>query len=163
MATDLNRPRTTRDTFGAGMTPEPTPGFAEMDLPPDLPAPGRWLAAELMRARSNLPFVPLMPFPAWARTVILAANVAQDIVLPDDAAFIRFACQSGVDFYASLQGNAEVALAGTVDNPTIVERVTSILNPHNGAPIYYVRNQKTISVASPTLNCVVCVHAWPEL
>lgn len=99
---------------------------------------------DLASIRMQFPFVPIMPYPAPAAGVILAAGAAQDIVFPQGTCV--FILSGNGDYYASVQGAAELPTAANVGQNK------SVFRPEFA---WFYTQAKSISVIAPNANTYV--------
>jgi hypothetical protein len=130
---------------------EPHDLDARMQQPPLNPT------SDLMALRSQFPFLPVMPFPTVVKTVVLAANVAQDLVLADGTTVAMFF--GSADFFLSREGNA------VIPSSVNVAKAFSIFKPDRF--LWYTRGMQNVSVISATAGCTVqalcyITQGWPS-
>lgn len=107
----------------------------------------------LQSLRIMFPFIPIMPFPDIMRSVVLVANVAQELVIPDMCQVIIL--RGSTDYYVSHLGRAEVPVDATA---------MSLYRPDGIA--FYVGGKKSLSVITPSATgCIVTILGYipPEL
>lgn len=104
----------------------------------------------LMDLRDKFPYLPILPVPSNVVTVALAANVPQDIKIPDGTIMGLF-FGSGT-YYVGLHGNAEIPVAGNQ------EASKSIYRPERFA--FYLANKKALSLISADAACVVTLLTY---
>lgn len=108
---------------------------------------------DLLRLRTRLPFVPIMPFPRSNYIAKLAPGVAQTINIPDGAVLMKLTGM--VPFFASEKGAADgidsVTAQGT-GNPMF--SVNSLM-PASSDDWFYCTNFKALSVISFAIGNIV--------
>jgi hypothetical protein len=105
---------------------------------------------KLLALRAQHPFIPILPFPNESRSVLLAANVAQDINLPTGTKMIMFSGNG--EYYVSRKGNAQ-----TPDGTSNTNDNGSLMNPE--FCFWYVEEINQFSVIAPAA-CRVTVHCF---
>lgn len=101
---------------------------------------------DLMRFRQQFPYVPIIPFPPQVRTVVLAANVAKDIDIPD--VVVAVLLRGNADYYISNHGNAEIPIDGLSK---------SIYKPDG--IMFFTGGIKNLSVIAPAA-CIVTLLGY---
>lgn len=144
-------------------TPEPDAiPVHEIDLGPlpldtgVLPMPGSEVVAtpqgainSLMAIRRSFPNLAIIPFPRSVVVVALTANNAKEIMFPDGT--VLFQLFSNGNFYASINGNADIATAATETNSRALFKPTDMLFHTMG---------KNISVITADANVIVSAACW---
>lgn len=109
---------------------------------------------DLMSLRSRFPFLPIMPIPPEAASIILdTANVAKDMPIPDGSVLGVFSCTAPV--FVSRNGNAEVP---SLTNTGMVQdsvQSKSFLLPDKLFVSFYVSGIRSLSFANATANTIV--------
>lgn len=81
----------------------------------------RMFNPKLMALRTQLPFIPIMPFPNESLAYLLLAGVAQDINLPSGTKAVMFSGNG--EYYVTRKGRAQIPTAvhedgsGAIMNP----------------------------------------------
>jgi hypothetical protein len=109
---------------------------------------------DLNRIRSQYPFLEITQWPGSIANVKLAANVAQDIRLPNGTVLVRLSATA--PFLAARGGNATLDIQAQPD-----DGVASLVSPTYCW--FYARGLQNISVISEFANCVVSAHCILEL
>lgn len=106
---------------------------------------------ELRALRANFPYLPIAQFPPQTVSKLLAANVAQELVLPDGAVICRISWQVNTDLIVTLHGQARMPAAGDSPSPQSfgIGMEGMILNPDSGT-WFYCKGIRTISALTPT-------------
>lgn len=113
----------------------------------------RMYNTKLMALRAQLPFMQIMPLPNTVLNILLAANVAQDVQIPDQTKLVKF--KGDGNYYVSRNGAAQIP-DGT-DNTT---RSGSIMVPED--VFYYVEELKNISIIS-LAGCKLTIQCFIQL
>lgn len=107
---------------------------------------------DLADLRCNLPFVPVIPFPAQSSIVKPAINTAIDIAIPDNAVLMKV--EASASFFISKNGNAngqDMATSSANGNgPGSCD-----VHIASSSPWYYVYGKKSVSVFSLTAGNVI--------
>ena len=109
----------------------------------------RMFNPHLSAIRAQNPFLSIAPFPNSAVTVLLGANAAQDIHLPEGTKLINITFSG--EIYISRQGNAQIPLAAQASD-------TGAFQPVNGAWMYVeeIRQFSIVAVSADTRVSVAC-------
>lgn len=109
---------------------------------------------KLMAIRAQNPFIQILPFPNESVGILLAANVAQDINLPQGTKLVMFS--GDCSYYVSRKGAAQIpdGTINTIDSG-------SIFKPELGM-FYYVEEIRQLSIIGPAIGRVT-VHCFVQL
>lgn len=118
----------------------PYPGVVQTPLGP---------RNDLLALQQAFPNIPIIPYPVSVVGVLLAANVAQEIAFPSGTCLFRL--HGAGNWFASLQGNAEIVSAGNVGASK------SVYKPDH---TYFFTMASSISVISPDANTYVQAMCW---
>jgi hypothetical protein len=112
---------------------------------------------DLMSLRRDFPFLPIMPFPALARSMFLTnAGQAVDFRLPNGAALAYF--KGNNPWFMSIHGAATVPSATNAQSPTNYATDTGNENSSFMSPEgvwWYVRGVQTVSMVSAVAGAIV--------
>lgn len=107
--------------------------------------------------RSSFPFVPIVPWPAFSKTIALAAGVAVDVPCGDQM-LVKF--KGNGDYYISFDNAARVPIVGDLSTQN-----QSVYKPEDDW--YYIGGKRQFSVIAPGADIVVCAlfyttDNWPR-
>lgn len=130
--------------------------FPEMATSPDYPGMQPATPDDILAYyRTVYPFLPILPLPASIVTVVLAANVAQDITIPDGTALAAF--RGNADYYVSWQGAATVPAAAALPYGEVISKAA--FKPEYA--FFMLANNRQLSIVAPG-NAIVQVHCLPQ-
>lgn len=106
----------------------------------------------LMALRMQFPHLEIIPFPNRCKSLLLTANVATDVNIPDGCA--AMIVRGNNDYYMSNLGNADVPGGVTGDGES-----QSVYKPEGY--IVYVANIRQLSVIAPNAGTIVTFMFFP--
>lgn len=114
-----------------------------------------------MLARATLRGVPLLPVPAWSRTLVAGANNSVvDINVPDMIQVIGFRALATVDFSVSFGTRCVMPRTNSEASETMLTN-DGIISPLG--LLFYIRDFKRISVGIAALNAQVSIFGFQQL
>lgn len=113
----------------------------------------RMYNTKLMALRAQLPFMQIMPLPNTVLNILLAANVAQDIQIPDQTKLLKF--RGDGNYYVSRNGAAQIP-----DGTDNTKLSGSIMVPED--VFYYVEGLINISIIS-LAGCKLTIQCFIQL
>lgn len=113
----------------------------------------RMTNTDLMALRAQMPFIHIMPFPNTVMNILLAANVAQDIQIPDQTKLVRF--KGDGNYYVSRNGAAQIP-----DGTDNTKTSGSVMTPED--TYYYVEEIRQLSMIS-LAGCKVTMQCFIQL
>lgn len=112
-------------------------------------------AADNLRAlRLQFPFLEVIPVPARAVSVSLAANTPTEVVIPDG--MVAIIMRGNADYYVSFNGAAGIPVA--IGNNQSLD-TQSIYKPEGY--LMYVGNKRAFSVIAPNAGTIVTFMCYP--
>lgn len=106
----------------------------------------------LASIRMKHPFLVIVPYPDKVVSVVLGANVAQDIAIPSGTMFVKFSGRAGKDFWVSRNGAAVVPAVNATNSAESLYDSGCIINPDK--EFYFVGRARNVSVISDVANIV---------
>ena len=114
-----------------------------------------------MATRRQLAGVPILPPPAYAATLVAAANnTVIDLELPDAVSIVTFNALDTVEFYVSW--GTRCVMPRVLSTLSGTNLPNDGVRPSNGR-LYYVRNIRRLSIGIAANAAVVSVEGWQQV